>query len=45
MCRALFGDKTINRPGWSHTEVYGATRADLARDVGEIGREMMRMVK
>ena len=45
MCRALFGDKTVNRPGWSHTEVHGASRAELARDIGEIGREMMRMVK
>lgn len=45
MCRALFGGKTVCRPGWSHTEVYGATRADLARDIGQIGREMMRMVK
>ena len=44
MCRALFGDKTVHRPGWSHTEVYGATRADLARDIGEIGREMTRML-
>jgi hypothetical protein len=45
MCRALFGAKTVNRPGWSHTEVYGAARADLSKDTAEIGREMMRMVK
>lgn len=45
MCRALFGDKTVHRPGWGHTEVYGATRSDLARDIGEIGREFKRMMK
>jgi hypothetical protein len=45
MCRALFGDKVISKPGWSHTEIYGATREDIFRDIEFIGKEMFKMVK
>ena len=45
MCRVLFGEKAVRRPGWSHTEVYGATRADLDRDLGAINRELTKLLR
>ena len=45
MCRALFGDKVINKLGWTHTEVYGATREDLFIHRKWIGKEMYKMAK
>ena len=45
MCRALFGDKVISKPGWTHTEIYGATREDIFRDQKFIRKEMFIMVK
>jgi len=29
MCRALFGSKVDSKIGWTHTEIYGATKEDL----------------
>lgn len=45
MCRALFGDKVISRLGWTHTEIYGATREDIFRKKKFIRKEMFNMVK
>ena len=45
MCRALFGDKVISKLGWTHSEIYGATREDLFKPKGLIAREMFKMVK
>ena len=45
MCRALFGDKVISKPGWTHTEIYGATREDIFRDQKFMRKEMFIMVK
>jgi len=44
MCRALFGDKIISRPGWTHTEVYGATKSDLDRSMKKIRKDMHAMI-
>ena len=45
MCRALFGDKVIRKPGWKHTEIYSATREDISRDLKFIRKEMFIMAK
>ena len=45
MCRSLFGDKVISKPGWTHTEIYGATQGDVFRDKKLIRKEMFKMVK
>jgi hypothetical protein len=45
MCQSLFGDKVIHRPGWTHTEVYGAAREDLFKHRQYIREEMYKMVK
>ena len=45
MCRALFGDKVISKPGWKHTEIYSATREDIFRDLKFIRKEMFIMAK
>jgi hypothetical protein len=45
MCRALFGDKVISKPGWKHTEIYSATREDIFRDLKFIRKEMFMMAK
>jgi hypothetical protein len=29
MCKALFGSKVDSKVGWTHTEIYGATKEDL----------------
>lgn len=44
MCRALFGDKLITKPGWTHTEIYNATKDDLSRSMKEIRKEMHKML-
>ena len=44
MCRALFGDKLITKPGWTHTEIYNATKDDLNRPMKEIRKDMRKMV-
>ncbi len=45
MCRALFGDKVISKIGWTHTEIYGATQADVFSDRKMIRKEMFKMAK
>ena len=45
MCRALFGDKVVSKLGWTHSEIYGATREDLFKSKQLIAREMFKMVK
>ena len=45
MCQALFGDKVISKLGWTHTEVYGATRENVFKDKKWIRKEMYKMVK
>ena len=44
MCRALFGDKVISKPGWTHTEIYDATKNDLDRSMKKIRKDMHAMV-
>ncbi len=44
MCRALFGDKLITKPGWTHTEIYDATKGDLNRSMKKIRKDMHKMV-
>lgn len=44
MCRALFGDKVISKPGWTHTEIYNATQSDLNRSMKKIRKDMHKMV-
>ena len=44
MCRALFGDKLITKPGWTHTEIYDAAKSDLDRVKKQIRKDMHRMV-
>ncbi len=44
MCRALFGDKVISKPGWTHTEIYDATKSDLDRSMKKIRKDMHAMV-
>jgi hypothetical protein len=44
MCRALFGDKLISKPGWTHTEIYDATKTDLDRPMKKIRKDMHAMV-
>jgi len=44
MCRALFGDKLISKPGWTHTEIYDATKSDLDRAMKRIRKDMHRMI-
>ena len=45
MCGALFGEKVISKPGWTHSEIYGATPEDLFKDRGLIAKEILRMLK
>jgi len=45
MCRALFGEKVISKPGWKHTEIYYATREDIFRNLKSIKKEMFMMIK
>lgn len=45
MCRALFGDKFISKPGWTHTEISGATQEDVLKDKKSITKEMRKMAK
>jgi hypothetical protein len=44
MCRALFGDKLVTKPGWTHTEIYHATREDLSRSMKNIRKDMHKMI-
>ena len=44
MCNALFGDKLVSRPGWTHTEIYDAAPTDLDRPMKQIRKEMHKMV-
>ena len=44
MCCALFGDKVISKPGWTHTEIYHATKDDLNRSMKKIRKDMHKMV-
>ena len=44
MCRALFGDKLISKPGWTHTEIYDATKSDLDRAMKKIRKDMHKMI-
>lgn len=44
MCRALFGDKLVSRPGWTHTEIYDAVSTDLDRPMKQVRKEMHKMV-
>jgi hypothetical protein len=44
MCRALFGDKLITKPGWTHTEIYGADKNDLNRVMKKIRKDMHKMI-
>jgi hypothetical protein len=44
MCCALFGDKVISKHGWTHTEIYDATKNDLDRSMKKIRKDMHAMV-
>jgi hypothetical protein len=44
MCRALFGDKLVSRPGWTHTEIHAAAPTDLDRPMKQVRKEMHKMV-
>ena len=44
MCCALFGDKVISKLGWTHTEIYDATKNDLDRPMKWIRKDMHAMV-
>ena len=44
MCRALFGSKVVSKIGWTHTEVYGATKEDLFKPRKSM-KEIRRMAK
>lgn len=44
MCRALFGNKVISKLGWTHTEIYAATKEDLYKHRREM-KEIRKMAK
>ena len=44
MCRALFGSKVVSKIGWTHTEIYGATKEDLFKPRNSMD-EIRRMAK
>jgi hypothetical protein len=44
MCRALFGNKTVSKIGWTHSEVYGATKEDLYKP-RRVMKEIRKMAK
>lgn len=44
MCRGLFGNKLISKPGWTHTEIYGATKDDLDRPMKQIRKDSHAMI-
>jgi hypothetical protein len=44
MCRALFGSKVISKIGWTHTEIYNASKDDLLKPRTSM-KEIRRMAK
>ena len=44
MCMALFGNKVTSKIGWTHSEIYGATKEDLFQPRSSM-KEIRRMPK